>query len=236
MPGLSPVADFTVQHRQSGSTGPEWATTYQMRADGGALDISYAVGTDILRQLCEAEQKLYYNIVTITGGTGRVFIAKGTVPDPTPPPYNPADHIAYTTNLVGLRVPSAEVMFYDQVIDIERVPEYGNIGHIELRGALQETDVTTTLNQRVLTGPAAAAWALLVSNFQTDMETIFTDHEVRVEMVTQSLISTDYFINAQGKPASVKIYGAAQFRPVVSWGLGQVRTDKGHNKYFDHNV
>lgn len=232
---LGAAVGFHIEHRQAGTVRLPWATTYAAVAVVEEA-ISYATAQEVLRLLGLAEQPFYYSNIRLTGGAARTFRAKTTVPDPTPPPYDPSEHVSATFDYVGTRSLDGQQLYYDQVIDIERVPEYGNIGHIELRGALAENDVDQSLSFRTLTTSARSTFDALVAAFQADLTNIEDDNGIEFRLISQPLLSTSWAIGSNGKPKATRTYGAASFRDVVSWGVGLVRTDKGHNRYFDHDV
>lgn len=235
MPELGPNIKFAIAHRQTGTNNRPWYTTYQAIMLSG--DLLYSQAQTALELLIDAEAKLYYNVVTLIGGTASRIFAKTTVPDPAPDPYNPAFHTVATANVVGERVPSGEVMFYDQVIDFMRVASFGNPGHIELRGALTEGEIDHTLATKQLTSAARTAWLARLATFVADLEAIeglFEDGLV-FSLITQPQTSITRFV-VDNKWRATRTYGLLTTRKIESWGLGNVRTDKGHAKYFDTSL
>lgn len=222
---------IAVSHIQSGSSNEPWYTTYQSFCP--ETEYLYDRAQRVMQSICEAEAQLYYNTVTIVGAVTSRYQLKTTVPNPSPPPYNPADHTSVTTNLIGTRgAPSGEQLYYDQVLDFERHAEFGNPGHIELRGALTDGEVDTTLSTKKLTTTALAAWATRLGLFETDLSNIETDEGVGFGFITQPQTSIVWTVTGN-KPKATRTYGAVSVRAITNWSLGRVRSDKGHAKYFD---
>lgn len=223
---------IAIAHRQTGTNNTPWYTTYQSFTTEPEYD--YARAQAVMNAICGAEQQLYYNTVTIIGGVTSRFQVKTTVPDPTPPPYNPEDHTSITVDLVGARgTPSGDQLYYDQVIDFERQANFGNPGHIELRGALTEGEVDQTFSTRKLTTAAQTSWNTRLVTFVDALEAISADEpSIAFGFITQPQTSISWSI-VNNKPRATRTYGAVSVRGIISWSLGRIRTDKGHAKYFD---
>jgi len=201
---LSIAADdlFVMRVTKYLSSNPSntWQNSYEFQAT--------AVGTEadlleLANQLVIFEAGMHKDVVVFDRALISTWEADSV-------PYNPETFISSTLTAVGAVGDSTTIMPLDKTLSIARVAGYGRVGHIFLRGALDEDDVSAPAGTSKLDDRAA---------LQTRLDTALT---------TSGL--TDYVGTTPVAGFRMVMVNAAgtQIRPIVQLrvqGVGSVPTD-----------
>lgn len=229
--GLSSLVEWAVKLSFLGDIAKAWFITGQAGNTGSTADVAYGQAEGWILGLVDALKIVPYNPVHFHGGWVRRYTPKTIEPNPDPPVYNPSNHITIAASAVGQREWGAtELMFYDQVLDVLRTPQFGNVGRIEFRGALTEADVTETLMSKILAAPST--FDDIITEFADTIAVLQGDTGLTMMMAGEPLMDT-IRSTVDNVHYEVQTFGETVVREVVGWGRGAVRSDKGKSAWFN---